>query len=139
MLREKLDATTVHSLIARSVLDAPEWTEADHRHFEYRMRLRSEHPDWNWSALNGVPRDTRIAILKAGIDAGKVAILGGMGGFQWRDLLALGWARRSAKMTTDGSVDSIAFCYTGPRYLNVEGTFTSQEKWFDEGGACNEC
>ncbi len=129
MIKEVLDGERIRLMVAKAILDAPEWTELDHYYFRYRQRLKSEHPDWNWSALNGIPKATRQAILKAGIESGKVPILGGVGGFRWTDLITIGYASCDIVYDDHGEVD-YAYCYTGPGYLNVEGTFISPGRWF---------
>lgn len=124
-------------LFRQAILDAPQWTDADRTYYQACKKYEEKNPTLDFHPLFGIPSATRRAILAAGIAAGEVPILGGIGGFDWPDLVALGLARKSYS-TYCGEVDSISFCYTGPGFLNVEGTFTTAGKWFDEGGACKE-
>jgi hypothetical protein len=114
-------------------------SDIDLADFEERIRMGDTlppfMPKWpklDWRFMHELPVDTRRALLKCLILSGKVPILGGIGGFDWPDLYRIGMARKSVDPDRHGDIHSIAYCYTGPGYINDRGQFVRAGEWRDE-------
>jgi hypothetical protein len=82
------------------------------------------------------PFPEKVRALAALIERGDTPEIGGIDGFDWAHLHALGLARKSRLSDRYGDTESISYCYTGPSYVLVEDRLVSANPivWFDEGG-----
>lgn len=122
--------------------DSPEEFSAHCRQMDRDQGRGSTYLAATWAragadAIQSLAYEDRLALLTQVIEAGLVPILGGLGGFSWNDLAAIGSARkvRSSSIHADGG--EIAYKITLPAgavpYINDHGQFRSNGQWVCEG------